>query len=328
MSDAAATTPSVAATAASPARGLAAIAVIASDIKLAHSVFALPFALFGAFLAATTAGGPLAPAEGSPQTGRFTWQVVLILVAMVSARTVAMLANRIADRKIDATNPRTSGRAIPSGRLSAGTAVVAMLVSAAVFVGACAAFIPLDQNPWPIRLALPVLLWLWAYGYTKRFTWLCHLWLGVSLGISPIAAALAVEPESLGHLAPWLLGAAVTCWVAGFDVIYALQDVEVDRRDGLSSMPASLGEARAMHASRVLHVASIGLLVGVYLLDPSRALGRVYVGAVAIAAVVLLIEHLTVKRWGTTRMALTFATLNGVVSVVVGGAGIADLVAG
>jgi 4-hydroxybenzoate polyprenyltransferase len=309
-----------------PARGLAAIAVIASDIKLAHSVFALPFALLGAFLAATSPGGPLAPGpEQPPQRWLFGWQLALILVAMVSARTTAMLANRLVDRRIDARNPRTALRAIPSGRLSAGTALAAMLASALVFV-ACFRF--LDGNEWPLSLAVPVLLWIAAYGYLKRFTWLCHFWLGISLGISPIAAALAVSPESLGFLAPWFLGVAVACGVAGFDVIYALQDVEVDKAQRLRSLPASWGVGPAMHASRVLHVASIGLLVCVYLLDPSRSLGRIYVGAVALAAGVLLFDHLTIRREPGPRRIAMVMTLNGLVSLLVGGAGIADLLAG
>jgi len=309
-----------------PARGLAALAVIASDIKLAHSVFALPFALLGAFLAAASPGGPLA--ADPAQRWLFGWQLALVLVAMVSARTTAMLANRLVDRKIDARNPRTAHRAIPSGRLSAGTALVAMLASGLVFVACCGGFRLLDGNEWPLSLALPVLLWIAAYGYLKRFTWLCHFWLGISLGISPIAAALAVSPESLGFLAPWFLGVAVACWVAGFDVIYALQDVEVDKAQRLRSLPASWGVGPAMHASRVLHVASIGLLVCVYLLDPSRSLGRIYVGAVALAAGVLLFDHLTIRREpGPRRIALVM-TLNGLVSLLVGGAGIADLLAG
>lgn len=312
-----------------PARGLAALAVIASDIKLAHSVFALPFALLGAFLAAASPGGPLAPEPGQPpQRWLFGWQLALVLVAMVSARTTAMLANRLVDRRIDARNPRTAHRAIPSGRLSAGTALAAMLASGLVFVACCAGFRLLDGNEWPLSLALPVLLWIAAYGYLKRFTWLCHFWLGASLGISPIAAALAVSPESLGFLAPWFLGVAVACWVAGFDVIYALQDVEVDKAQRLRSLPASWGVGPAMHASRVLHVASIGLLVCVYLLDPSRSLGRIYVGAVALAAGVLLFDHLTIRREPGPRRIAMVMTLNGLVSLLVGGAGIADLLAG
>lgn len=309
-----------------PARGLAAIKVIASDIKLAHSVFALPFALFGAFLAATSPSGPLA--TDPAQRWLFGWQLALVLVAMVAARTVAMLANRLADRGIDARNPRTAGRAIPSGRLSAATALLAMLVAAAAFVACCGGFWILDGNTWPIRLAVPVLLWIAVYGYLKRFTWICHFWLGTSLGISPIAAALAVNPASLGHLAPWLLGAAVTCWVAGFDVLYALQDVEVDRKERLKSLPANWGVGPAMHASRVLHVASIGLLVCVYLFDPSQAMGRLFVGAVAFAAAVLLFDHATISRNpGPARISLVM-TLNGLVSLAVGITGIADLLAG
>lgn len=309
---------------ATPLRGVAAIRAIAADIKLGHSVFALPFALFGAFLAAVGPGGPLA-AENGGHWVRFTLQLALVVVAMVAARTAAMVANRLVDRGIDARNPRTAGRALPSGRVRMGTMTIALLASIATTLAAAAAFRLIDGNPWPLLLAVPVLAWLLLYGYLKRFTWLCHLWLGASLGMSPVLAAVAVNPQALEGLSPWLLGAAVTCWVAGFDVIYALQDVEVDRREGLSSLPASWGEAPALHASRLLHVAATSLLVGVYLFAPGGSLGRLYIGGVAVAGLVLLIEHLTVKRWGTTRLAITFGLLNGVVSIVVGGAGIADL---
>jgi 4-hydroxybenzoate polyprenyltransferase len=311
-----------------PLHGAAAIRAIAADIKLGHSIFALPFALLGAFLAAVAAGGPLAAsAAGGDGDGRFRFamQLALVIVAMVAARTAAMIANRLVDRAIDARNPRTAGRALPSGRVAAGTMWVAMLASIAATLAAAAAFRLVDGNPWPLYLAVPVLAWLLLYGYLKRFTWLCHLWLGISLGMSPVLAAVAVNPQALEGLAPWLLGAAVTCWVAGFDVIYALQDVEIDRREGLSSLPASWGEGRALHASRLLHIAATALLVGVYLVAPGGSLGRLYVGGVAIAGLVLLVEHLTVKRWGTSRLAITFGLLNGVVSIVVGGAGIADL---
>ncbi len=309
-----------------PIRGLAAFKVIASDIKLAHSVFALPFALLGAFMAATCSADPLT--SEPPQRWLFGWQVALVLAAMVSARTAAMLANRLVDRTIDAKNPRTAGRALPSGRLSVGTARLALLFASLAFVACSAGFWLLDGNTWPIRLAVPVLLWVAAYGYLKRWTWFCHFWLGISLGISPVAAAIAVNPESLSHLAPWMLGAAVVCWVAGFDVIYALQDVEIDTRDGLKSLPANWGRGPALHASRVLHVASIGLLVGVYLFDPSRAMGRVFVGAVALAAAVLLLDHATIRRDPGPKRIGMMMMMNGIVSLVVGGAGIADLLAG
>lgn len=310
-----------------PLHGVAAARAIAADIKLGHSVFALPFGLFGAFIAAVVPGGPLAAEDGGHWI-RFAGQLSLVVLAMVAARTAAMVANRLVDRAIDARNPRTAGRALPAGRVRAGTMTAALLASVGATVAAAGGFWLIDGNQWPLVMAVPVLAWLLLYGYLKRFTWLCHFWLGASLAMSPILAAVAVNPAALSQPALWLLGGAVLCWVAGFDVIYALQDVEVDRRDGLSSLPASWGEARALHSSGVLHVAAASLFVAVYLFSPAGRLDRLYVGAVAAAAVVLLIEHVAVRRLGTRGLPVTFGLLNGVVSIVVGGAGIADLLFG
>ena len=313
--------------ASAPLRGVAAARAIAADIKLGHSVFALPFGLFGAFIAAVVPGGPLAPGDGGHWV-RFGAQLALVVVAMIAARTAAMIANRLVDHAIDARNPRTAGRALPAGRVRAGTMGLALLASVGATLAAAGGFWLIDGNTWPLGLTVPVLAWLLLYGYLKRVTWLCHFWLGASLGMSPLLAAVAVNPAALSQPALWLLGGAVLCWVAGFDVIYALQDVEVDRREGLSSLPASWGEARALHASGVLHVAAAGLFVAVYLFSPAGRLDRIYVGAVAVAAVVLLVEHVAVRRLGTRGLPVTFGLLNGVVSILVGGAGIADLLLG
>ncbi len=187
---------------------------IAADIKLHHSVFALPFAVLGAFMAAAPVGS-----EGVQWT-RFGGQLALIVVAMVFARTVAMLANRLLDRSIDARNPRTAGRAIPSGRLSPAGAITVLAGCTAGFGVVCLAFGVFYQNWWPAWLGVPVLAWLAVYPLLKRFTALCHLYLGASLAISPLAAAIAVEPGSLAvQPSLWLLAAMVMCWVAGFDII-------------------------------------------------------------------------------------------------------------
>ena len=295
------------------------VAEIAADVKVAHSVFALPFALLSAVLAVATI----------PGTGVWsaTVALVLVVVVMVSARTAAMLANRLLDRRIDARNPRTRDRAIPAGRLSVGAALTALLVCAAAYFAACAGFGVLVHNWWPLRLALPVLAWLLAYGLLKRFTMLCHFWLGASLAMSPPAAALAVGPEALAHPAPWLLAASVLTWVAGFDIIYALQDQAVDQQEGLHSIPARLGTTRALAVSRWLHAGSAAALGAVWWLEP-RLHGMVFGGAVALVALLLVVEHATVRRWGTTRMALTFFTINGCVSLLVGGAGIVSVILG
>lgn len=300
------------------------LGVIAGDIKLAHSVFAMPFALLGAALAAA----PMVPsADGSiasigPDWRRFGAQLALVVLAMVFARTCAMLANRIIDRDLDVENQRTARRALPSGRLSFGRAVAVFAGSAAIFMGVCAAFLAFG-NPWPLLLGLPVLAWICAYGFLKRFSAMCHVYLGSSLAISPIAAAIAIDPAQVGQPTLWLIAAMVLCWVAGFDVIYALQDVDADRRQGLHSMPSRWGVPAAMWASRGLHAIAVVCLWTATIGD-SRFGVLMRIGA-AVATALLIIEHATVARWGTTRMALTFFTLNGVISCVVGGLGIVDV---
>jgi 4-hydroxybenzoate polyprenyltransferase len=291
-----------------------ALRVIAEDIKIAHSIFALPFAVLAAFMAAQFGGMPFV---------RLAVPLGLVVVAMVFARTAAMLSNRILDHRIDAGNPRTSGRAIPSGRLSVQAAGFALAISSLGFLLICGIFGVLRENWLPLALGVPVLAWICAYGYFKRFTWLCHLWLGASLALSPIASAIAVDPASLSAPPIWLLAGMVLCWVSGFDVIYALQDVDVDRRDGLKSIPVRFGVGGAMNFSRVLHLLAIIFLFAVYRAEP--AFGPIFLGASILVAVLLIIEHATVHRWGTTRMAITFMTINGIVSIVVGTAGAIEL---
>ena len=298
-----------------------AIRTIAEDIKIAHSIFALPFAVLGAFMAAATVARP-----GSIEWSGFVGPLILVVLAMILARTAAMLSNRILDARIDAGNPRTAGRAIPSGRLPMATARLALAATSAGFLVICALFGVFDGNWWPAILGVPVLAWICAYGLFKRFTWLCHVWLGASLGLSPVAAAIAVEPSALAAAPIWLLAGMVVCWVAGFDVIYALQDVEVDRRDGLFSIPARFGTEGGLFISRLLHVGAVVLLALTWKTEPG--FGSLFLGAVVLVGVLLVIEHATVRSWGTTRMALTFVTLNGVVSLVVGLAGVIDLVNG
>ena len=286
---------------------------IAADIKLAHSIFALPFAILGACIAA-----------GAPLRFEEVWlPLVLIVVAMVCARTAAMLANRILDADIDKANPRTAGRALPSGRLSRGDALVAFVLASGGLLVICVLFGVLRDNWWPAALGVPVLAWICAYGLFKRFTAFCHLWLGASLALSPLAAAIAVNPDALALPQIWLLAGMVLGWVAGFDVIYALQDIDVDRRDGLHSIPARFGTRGALWISRILHLVAVGLLVGVWETEP--AFGSVFGGAVVLVAMLLVFEHATVNRWGTSKMAITFMTINGVVSIVVGAVGVIEL---
>lgn len=288
---------------------------IAADIKIAHSVFALPFAVLGAFLAA-------APERSSWIT--FSRQLLLIVLAMVLARTVAMLANRLLDRHIDARNPRTAGRALPSGRLTPRAAKTVLGLCAAIFMVVCLAFGWLDGNWWPASLGVPVLAWLGLYPLLKRVSSWCHLYLGSCLAISPLAAALAVDPGALlEQPALWLLAGMVLCWVAGFDVIYALQDLEVDRAQGLHSIPGRLGAAGALWVSRGLHALAAACLLAAAL-DDTR-LGVLFGVGVGIVLALLLLEHATVARWGTKRLALAFFTLNGLISCVLGALGSIDI---
>jgi 4-hydroxybenzoate polyprenyltransferase len=296
-----------------------ALRLIAADIKLAHSVFALPFALLAAFMAVAT--------EHALDWPRFAGQLVLIVLAMVFARTVAMLANRLLDRDIDRANPRTAGRALPSGRLSPRAAIGALVICAILFMGVCTTFGLLHQNWWPAILGLPVLAWLSAYPLLKRFTSLCHLYLGSSLAISPLAAAIAVDPSQLvAQTSLWFIAAMVLFWVAGFDIIYALQDVEIDRAEGLHSIPGRVGASGALWISRFLHVLAAVALIAAAVVDARFHL--LFALGVSIVLTLLIIEHATVARWGTKKIALAFFTLNGVISCVLGGLGIADLLLG
>ncbi|MEM6458006.1 MAG: UbiA-like polyprenyltransferase [Planctomycetota bacterium] len=287
--------------------------VFAADIKLAHTVFALPFAVLGAALACGWA--QRVPAWG---------EAVLVLACMVLARTFAMGVNRLADAAIDAANPRTAGRALASGRLSRGFVGGAVTSCGAGFVVAAAGFGWGYGNWWPTALALPVLGLLAVYSYTKRFTWLCHAVLGLALAVSPLAAALALEPGYLAASpAGWLLAAVVLGWVAGFDVIYALGDVAFDRGRGLFSMPASLGEERALWVSRGLHAAALLCLAGTWAASPR--LGMWFLAAVVVTGGLLVLEHALVWRSNTNRLDVAFFTVNGVISVVLGVAGLGDV---
>lgn len=305
-----------------PARTLGARAgAMARDIKLAHSVFALPFAVLGAFLARKTEW---------PGTWGFVGQLGLVVACMVSARTWAMLVNRLVDRGIDARNPRTSGRAFASGRVSAASGWAAALLAAGVFVAGASMFGVLYGNWWPARLAAPVLAWIGFYSLTKRFTALCHVVLGVSLAASPVAAAIAVNPSSvIEPLWPpsvpsvWLLGLMVAAWVAGFDIIYSLQDVEVDRREGLRSVPARLGVRGAIWTSRGLHALALVFLAGAWAADGT--LGWLFGAAVVLVGALLVMEHVVLARRGQAGLDMAFFTLNGVVACVLGAAGLVDL---
>jgi len=289
--------------------------VLAGDIRISHSLFALPFAVLASFMAR--------PAADS--WGRFAAQMTLILLCMVSARTFAMLANRIIDRTIDALNPRTRGRALPSGRLALRHALTALLWSAGLFLVCCVAFGFALDNWWPTLLSIPVLAWIGSYGWMKRWTALCHLFLGSSLALSPLAAALAIHPQALAEQpALWLLSLNVLCWVAGFDIIYALQDVEIDRQQALHSMPSRLGVGPALWISRALHALSVASLAAVVVIDPR--FDWLFAIGVGIVIVLLIIEHLATAGGATGRIQLAFFTLNGLISCLMGVLGVVSVV--
>jgi 4-hydroxybenzoate polyprenyltransferase len=263
-------------------------------VKFSHSIFALPFALMGAWLAA---GGP----PGATTLG-------LIVVAAVAARTAAMAFNRYIDRDIDASNPRTSGREIPSGQLSPAFAAGLTAISSAVFVGVAFALNPLAGKLSPVVLSV-----LLGYSLVKRFSALVHLVLGVALGLAPLGAWIAVRGSFEGDLtAILLLFVTVWTWVAGFDLIYSCQDAEFDAARGLHSIPARIGIAGALRVSRALHVLSVAALVGVAVVG---GLGWVFWGAVGVAALLLAWEQSIVRADDLSRVDVAFFTLNGWVGV-------------
>ena len=282
------------------------------DIKLSHTVFALPFALLATFLAAGWAGRW----PGAVELG-------LILICMVTARTFAMAVNRLMDAEIDRQNPRTAARAVPGGRLSRRFMAGVIAGAAGLFMLGAAGFWVNAGNRWPLVLGPAVLAVLALYSVTKRFTWFCHVFLGVALAVSPVAAALAIEPSYLASPVPWLIALAVVCWVAGFDVIYALQDVDFDRSLGLYSMPATLGVTKALWISRGLHALVVVLLWLCNAISPQ--LGLAFGGALGLVLLLLVTEHLIIHRSATNHLNLAFFTVNGLISVALGLAGIADV---
>jgi 4-hydroxybenzoate polyprenyltransferase len=261
-------------------------------IKWEHSIFALPFALCGAMLAA----------RGLPAWQQLGW----IVVAMVSARSAAMAFNRLADASIDAANPRTATRALPVGQLTPAFVSTFVLVSCGIFVFAAAQLNRLTLMLSPVALAVILL-----YSYTKRFTRWSHLFLGFALGIAPAAAWIAVR----GSLDPriLLLTAAVTFWVGGFDVIYACQDHDYDRSHGLHSLPRHLGIRNALVIARLFHALMLGLMVALIV---TFGLGKLaMLGVIAVAAL-LLYEHMLVRHDDLTKLNAAFFTMNGVISLV------------
>ncbi|HEY1494367.1 MAG TPA: UbiA-like polyprenyltransferase [Candidatus Solibacter sp.] len=266
-------------------------------IKFEHSVFALPFALTGALLAFR---------EGGYQAAEIWRKLGWIVVAMVGARSAAMAFNRLVDARIDARNPRTSMRHLPAGLLSQSFGWAFVAVTSLVFLAAAWALNPLCLMLAPVALAI-----VFFYSFTKRFTSFSHLVLGFSLGIAPAAAWIAVR-GSLDPRILWLT-AAVTCWTAGFDVIYSCQDYEFDRSEGLFSAPRALGIAPALRVAQALHVLMIVCLLA---LVYSLHLGALALAGVAAIAALLIYEHSLVKPTDLSRVNAAFFTMNGYVSVL------------
>jgi 4-hydroxybenzoate polyprenyltransferase len=260
-------------------------------IKFSHSVFALPFAFSSAVLAA-----------GSGISWR---EVAWILVAMVGARSAAMGFNRLADQSLDARNPRTAGRELPRGVLSRGEVWLFVIASAATLVVAAAML-----NPLCLVLSPVALLVIFGYSYTKRFTALSHVFLGLALALAPIGAWLAIRGRV--EAPPVVLGLAVLFWVAGFDTIYACQDEAFDRAEGLHSLPARLGTRRALVLARLFHVVAVALLAGLYALVPMHPFYLVGVSAVA---GLLVYEHSLVRADDLSRIDAAFFTVNGWISL-------------
>jgi 4-hydroxybenzoate polyprenyltransferase len=284
------------------------VADVLAMIKFSHTLFALPFALFGAVLAAH-------------EKGRWTIRpldVVGILACMVTARTAAMAFNRLVDRRIDAENPRTAARHLPAGRISPRFVGWFTLASALLFVASTCLFLP--RNPWPLWLSVPVLAWLLGYSYTKRWTSLAHFWLGASLAFAPIAAWIAVR-GSLDAPPIWL-GLAVLFWVAGFDILYACQDLDFDRRAGLRSIPARLGLTWSLRLAALCHFAMLAMMVGLGIAYP---MGWIYWAGLGVIAALLVYEHRLVRPDDLRRVNKAFFHMNIFVSLITLIAGTADL---
>lgn len=271
-------------------------------IKFSHTLFALPFALLSAVLAAD--GWPSLPT------------LAKILAAMVGARSAAMAHNRLADREFDAANPRTANRALPSGALSLGFVRGFLVASVLLFLLAAASLNRLTLFLSPVALGL-----LFLYAYTKRFTWLSHLFLGLCLALAPVGAWIAVRGDL--EALPLLLGAAVLFWTAGFDILYALQDEEFDRRAGLKSLPARWGARRALAVSALFHTVMVALLLAVWRLSGG---GELLLLGILATAGGLVYQHAVVRPGDISRVNAAFFTANGFISVALCVLGIADVV--
>lgn len=276
-------------------------------IKFSHTLFALPFAVLGAALAARVGGAW----RSRPQD----W--LGILISMATARSAAMAFNRLADRKLDALNPRTAMRHLPAGKISAQGAWAFTIVMSLGFIASTLIYLP---NRLPLWLSLPVLAWILAYSFAKRFTALAHVWLGVSLAMAPVAAWIAIRGSVA--LPPLCLGAAVLFWVTGFDIIYACQDLDFDRSMGLKSIPARFGTAGALKIAAAAHAAMVLALIG---LGAAYPMGSVYWVGVAATACLLVCEHRLVRPGNLAKVNVAFFQMNVAIGIGLLIVGVADL---
>ena len=268
------------------------LAIIFSDIKIQHTVFALPFAVMSAFLAA----------EGLPETEKLVW----IIVCMVGARSAAMAFNRIVDARFDKENPRTRDRALPSGKINVGNYAVFLVASSALFVFAAWMLNSLAFYLSPVALAI-----VFFYSLTKRFTAFSHFWLGLAISIAPVGAWVAIREEI--SFTSLLLGAAVICWLIGFDILYACMDIEADRANRLHSIPERFGIETALKMSLASHAVMVVFLL--ILLEPTVLLGWVYFAGVAGVAGLLVYEHSLIKKDDLSRVNMAFFNVNGIISI-------------
>ncbi len=262
-------------------------------IKLEHSLFALPFAFVGMFLAA----------NGMP-----SWNVILwVVVAMVGARSAAMGLNRYADAEIDARNPRTASREIPAGNISKKSTIFYIVLSLAVYFLAALMLNRLTAILSPI----PILIFI-LYAYAKRFTNFCHIILGIALGLAPVCAWIAVTGTV--NLPPFILGGAIILWVAGFDILYAIQDIEYDRKEGLHSIPAVFGVSGSLIIARLLHFAAFFLFI---LLMAFTNLGYIYLAGVLISGALMAYEHSLVSKDDLSKLNMAFFNMNAYISITI-----------
>ena len=264
-------------------------------IKFSHSVFALPFAFTSALIAA----------NGIPTFSQIFW----ITVAMVGGRTGAMGMNRIIDRKIDALNPRTKNRELPRGVIKSGEAFIFTLFAFALLM-----FAAYKLNPLCLKISPIVLLVLFTYSYTKRFTWLSHIVLGTALSLAPLGAWIAIKGTFDFQILP--LCFAVMFWVAGFDVFYAMQDIDFDKKHGLYSIPSAFGIKTSLRIARLFHLITIAMLLG---LMPIFNLGALYLFGVLIASALMLYEHSLIKPADLSKLDMAFFNMNGYISITIFG---------